>query len=93
MSEPNYSLLPPHLQTGMRLWVERGIKPGGFLRACLTNDLIQAAQRADGLSRPLLPDIARWMVHNLPDGSFGRAQVLEQWPLYIGAKTRQETAG
>lgn len=91
MAEPNYELLPFHLRTGMQMWVERGIKPGSFLRAVITNDLCQAALRADALSFASLGNIARWCVHNLPEGSFGRSQVLEQWPLYIGAKTRQES--
>lgn len=93
MKDPNYSLLPEHLRTGMRLWIEQGIRPGGFLRSVVTNDLIQASLRADGISKQHLSEIARWLVHNAPEGSFGRSQVLDNWPLYIGARSRQEEAG
>jgi len=38
----DYSVLPENLQGGMKLYLERGIKPGSFLTACLANDLVGA---------------------------------------------------
>ena len=39
--------VPPHAQEALELYIVEGIKPGGFLEACLAGDLFRAAKIAD----------------------------------------------
>ncbi len=65
----DYSGLPEHLQGGMRRYLEDGRPVGSFLRAVLSNDLCLAVLLCSDVSQ--LPSIARWLVNDAPQGSFG----------------------
>ena len=59
---------------GLTRYVEAGIRPGGFLVACLENDLARAVERADPESLALLPKIVWWIRVNVPAGSWGSGE-------------------
>lgn len=59
------------------LW--RGLPPGGFIRAVLNNDLVEAAQRADSRNLGLLPEYASFMVNSMPEGSWRHAMHVDHW--------------
>lgn len=67
----NYSTLPVHMQECMKLYLEEGIEPGGFLYAVLCNDLMGACGNADMINLHLLPIYARFLYNEAPIGSFG----------------------
>lgn len=86
------SVVPTHLQPGLLLWVEKGVRPGGFLSAVLSNDLFVAAQRGDELSFIGLPALCRFLTKHAPEGSFGSPQFYRNWPQYIAAQNRRDAA-
>jgi hypothetical protein len=75
----DYTLLPEHLREGMRAYIERGIKPGGFLLACLGDRLGEAACRADEVSAVHLRDIGRFLMYYAPNGSWGSDEAVGRW--------------
>ncbi len=65
--------LPSNLQDGLRMYVEHGIEPGGFLCSVIENDLEQAIAYADPGSLLALPDVVRWL-HNYVSGGIWRSR-------------------
>lgn len=85
----DYSGLPEHMQGAMRLYMERGIEPGSFLLAVLSNDLMGAIGRADSINKHRLNEYAMWLYNDAPSASFGSPEKVKQW---ITRLTRQEGA-
>jgi len=59
----------------IRRYVDLGIPTGGFLRAVLANDLMEAVGRADESSLLHLADICRFVYNDIPSnvhGSYAR---------------------
>lgn len=70
--------LPEHMHDGLRLYLEHGIEPGGFLRAVLENDLCGAAARADSVNRSRLADYAT-VLSALPMSAWGSRERVNGW--------------
>ena len=65
----NYDPLPAHLRAGMKRYIEHGIEPGRFLRACLENDLSSAVSYIDdNTSMDDIAVILRWLLREAPGG-------------------------
>ncbi|AGH16013.1 hypothetical protein DVVG_00027 [Dunaliella viridis virus SI2] len=77
--QPDYSILPGHMRDGMRLYIEKGIKPGEFLTALLSNDFMDACRRADDINLYALPNYARFFYSELPAVSFGSPERVQEW--------------
>jgi hypothetical protein len=75
----NYAGLPESLQTGMKRYVEEGKRAGGFLTACLENDLMGAINRADTKNLPRLQEIIYWIYDEIPAGCWGSKGTVEAW--------------
>lgn len=75
----NYNRLPDHMQDAMRLYVERGIQPGSFLTAVLSNDLMGALGRADDINLDALPAYGRFLYNDAPCGCYGSADHVRDW--------------
>lgn len=58
--------VPKHLINGLVRYAVDGLRPGGFLVACLANDLLNAARRADPESLAGLGAVARFIVEHVP---------------------------
>lgn len=84
MSPIDYSGLPEHLRDGMRRYVEDGVEPGSFLRACLRNDLkwsFHAAQNpADIIG------VVRFLYNEAPGECWGDTTAVRTWILYGGLR-------
>ena len=52
---------------------------GGFLRAVLENDLLEAVGRADPVSLAAIREIVLWAHWELPGGSHGSPAAVEAW--------------
>ena len=76
---PNYTLLPWHLQDGMRMYIEEHIRPGDFLLACLCNDLNGAVGHADSINRHRLEDICLFLYNEIPSRSWGSKEKVLAW--------------
>lgn len=75
----SYNKLPAHMQEAARLYVERGIQPGSFLRAVLENNLTESFGQADDENRLFMFEWARWLYNDAPGGCWGSKDVVAEW--------------
>lgn len=75
----NYSSLPEGLQGGMKRYIEDGIRAGGFLMACLENDLAGAVGKADSNNSTHIQEIVRWIYNEAPSGCWGSVGKVHAW--------------
>ena len=68
-----------HMADGMRDYVMRGLQPGSFGTALLSNDLAGAVGSADFYNRDLIPQWVEWMVSRLPAGCWGTPAKVRAW--------------
>ena len=64
-------MIPDRLTSALLRYVDRRPPTGGFLRACLENDLLQASCTADDKNAGRLRDIMRHIVNELPSECWG----------------------
>ena len=75
----NCGPVPPAIYDAVKRYVEEGREPGGFVLACLQNDLQMAVTRADPCNRERLQEIV-WMLNSaIPSVSFGSPQKVRAW--------------
>ena len=72
-------MTPSEWQASLRRYTERGILPGGFLRAVLENDLCGAVARADDVSLAQLRAICVFVYNDMPSGCWGSRERVAQW--------------
>ena len=70
--------LPEHMQEGVIGYLVHRIEPGGFLRAVLENDLMEAASRADHINKHCLFEWAQ-LLYDLPRNTWGSKEVVSEW--------------
>ena len=71
--------VPDHTHQALLDYFDKGWEPGSFLMAVLRNDLMQASFRADHINKTKLPEIAAWVYHNAPQGSWGTDEAIRGW--------------
>ncbi len=79
LDAPEYARAPRRLLESLNRFGQDGVPTGGFLRAVLTNNLIEAAAHADIESAPHLVSIALYVHHELPFGCFGSVAKVDAW--------------
>ncbi len=72
-------ILPFHMRDGVRLWIERGIGPGSFLTAVLSNDLFGALGRADEENSRALKSYGVYFYSYAPSGCYGSPLRVAEW--------------
>jgi hypothetical protein len=81
--EEERRLQPPPIRHDTRealiRWASRGIEPGGFLMAVLTNDLKEAMGRADAYNRASLFSIVSFCYNELPSPCWGSPDKVKVW--------------
>ena len=75
----DYSRIPKHMRSGLDLYVQRGIAPGGFLAAVLENNLMESVGRADDKNIACLPAWAQTIYNEVPSNCHGSPQAVEEW--------------
>ena len=75
----DYSLIPEHMRHGMKLYLDAGIMPGGFLTAVLHNNLIDAFRYADDINMAALRDWAQFIYWEIPSQAWGSPEKVEKW--------------
>lgn len=75
----DYGYLPEHMQEGMKLYIENGVKPGRFLRAVLENDLMGAFGKADPINQERIRDFCSFLYNNAPRGCYGSPEIVSAW--------------
>lgn len=75
------TLIPAHLQGGLRRYFEDRIKPGSFLTAILENDYVEATNRADlgTISLLNLQSINCFLFLHAPSKSHGNPTKVSAW--------------
>lgn len=73
------TLLPEHMREGMQSYIEHGIKPGSFLTAVLSNDLMGAIGMADDVNVGKLHAYAVYLYSYAPRGSHGSPEAVKAW--------------
>ena len=71
--------MPDKLAASLERYVERGIPTGGFLRACLENDLLLATSTADDKNILILRDISKYICNELPAPCWGSREKVKAW--------------
>ena len=82
--EVSYAILPEHMQDGARLYVERGRRPGSFMRAVLENNLVAAASNGDLINQQSLFAWATWLYNNAPGSCWGNPEAVKAWIAHQG---------
>ncbi len=76
---PNYDLLPEHIREGVKLYIEHGVLPGSFLRAVITNNLMESFGRADETNIRRMFDIVSFFYNEAPETCWGSKKKMERW--------------
>jgi hypothetical protein len=90
--------LPPRLARLALEWVEHGlIRPvypedRPIMEAIITNDLCKLIQHVSATNTPRLASGLDWLRREAPSAAFFSPKGLEQWPMFLAAKRRQNTA-
>jgi len=71
--------VPEHTHRALLDYFNNRWEPGSFLMAVLQNDLMQASFRADHINKTKIPEIAAWIYHNAPTGSWGSYERIQGW--------------
>jgi len=85
--EMNYSILPEHMQEGMKRYVEYGVNPGDFLYHIICNDFVHALVHADQINMARIVDYAKFLYFEAPSGCWGSVEKVNNW-----RKARKEEA-
>ena len=85
-SDVRYDMLPEHMQSGARLYIEDGIMPGDFLMSVLANDLKGAFGRADTINREAMFTWASWLYNECPMQANGSIEKVTDWVRKGGMK-------
>lgn len=71
--------VPDHMRAGMARYVVLGILPGGFLRAVLSNDLMEAGRMADDENRRRLSNYVMFLINYAPSDCYGSPDAMQAW--------------
>lgn len=71
--------IPDHLWPGLLAYVCERRPVGGFLTACLENDLTRAVLNADPLSGAALRGIVEFLAWHVPGTAWGSPDIVHAW--------------
>jgi len=78
-SKYNWDLIPEHMRSGVKLYLEKGIAPGRFMTAVICNDLKNAFGQADKINRERLFDIVTFFYNYVPGNAWGSPEKMKGW--------------
>lgn len=81
--------IPEHMHHAAADYILRGIHPGHFLSAVISNDLAEAVARADAENQRRLVQWVKWLYNEAPSTCWGSPDRLRQWVQKF-ARERQE---
>jgi hypothetical protein len=74
-----YKLIPPHILGAIDAWAEKARPCGGFVTACLTNDLTGAVSQGDLDSLRAIPAIVAYLYNEVPSVCWGTKEKVKAW--------------
>jgi hypothetical protein len=81
--------VPEGTWEALRRYLIHGIRPGQFLQAVLSNNLIGAIARGDVKNLEGLVVLVRYLVHHAPAQAWGSPEAVAAWIAARGRMTRQ----
>jgi hypothetical protein len=75
----NYELAPEHILDSINRYAEKRVPTGGFIRACLENNLSEALCRADKACLVGLKDIMMYIYWEIPSVAWGSEDKVKEW--------------
>ncbi len=75
----NYDMLPEHCRAGIKRYIEKGLIPGDFLQAVISNNLVRATGLADSINRERILDYASFLYNEAPKSSWGSKEKMLAW--------------
>lgn len=75
----DYSILPVHMQGGVKSYIENYTPPGDFLTAVIQNKLKESFMRADDINLKRMFDIVYFFYNEAPTGCWGSKEIMEKW--------------
>jgi len=67
------------MMEGIRRYIEKGLPPGGFLTAIITNDLRGAVEHADYFNINHIPAFVAYFVNEAPGPCYGSKAIMKTW--------------
>jgi len=71
--------VPVSLHEGIIRYIEGHIRPGGFLRSVIVNDLLATYLTADKDNLPMIENIVRWFHAEAPGNCWGSEDAFRDW--------------
>ena len=81
MKKLNVSMLPEHMQPAVEGYYYNGQYPGSFLRAVLSNQLLQSFEAADEINEAHMKDWVMFLYNELPSSAWGSSEKVDLWIL------------
>ena len=75
----NQFYIPERMIEGIRLYIERGVRPGSFLCAVIQNDLRESCGCADDENMANLPAYVAYFYNEAPSDCWGSFQKMQNW--------------
>lgn len=75
----DYTKIPSHMRDGARRYIERGIPPGSFLEAVISNDLKGAFGKADDMNRACMFEWVCFFYNEAPTACWGSPEHFAAW--------------
>ena len=75
----NQFYIPERMMSGIRRYVEHGVRPGDFLSAVIQNNLSQAVGRADTENLKNIPAFVAYLYNECPGNCWGSPEKMESW--------------
>ena len=83
------SRIPRHMVKAVLAYFNHKCPPGGFLRAVLENDLMQATRKADDENLECLHVYPAFFHNKAPDRSYGSKKLVQAW---LDSRTEDDEA-
>ncbi len=80
----NYFLLPPHMQEGMKAYMEIGRPTGDFLFHILSNNFVAASYHADDINKHQLFSYCNFLYNECHPLSWGKEEIVWTWLKHYG---------
>ena len=81
--------IPDYMQDGLRRYIEKGVPPGHFLTAVLSNNLRETFARADDVNRHRVWNYLKYLYNGAPAGCWGTPDKVNQWIKVGGLNGRE----
>lgn len=79
MFDPTNYTIPNDLLNELIAYGKQGKKPGQFVSAVISNQLMQAFARADEETQKAMPQIVKFICNQMPIGCYGSVNNFQEW--------------